>query len=259
MFVAPLGEPFTERVVIGRSDAPVATTEVFKFIEGVTGKVALLADELALPLRPPRLRAVFDHLQVMFTGEPHERPHVAGTARQMHRHDGSRLGRDPTFHIRRIKIDRIRFHVGKYRHELLVENANHRAHVGNRGHDHFGSRFQFQRRDRNVDRCRSRRTRHAVFERIRLPKPIEHRRRLRTLPIEQRLLLHHLGQRRQLFLPPTLTTRDSMSHRSGTTVDGQGGGRFDVLAHHLSQRSAFPAATALRCAEDAEGDRVILF
>ena len=95
-----------DRGILDEGQAPAIAVERLQRLEAEEACVAQRANRPSVVRRTERVRAVFDHAQVVPRGDPHDRIHVARQAVQMSGHDRARVWRDRAFQSRGIEGER---------------------------------------------------------------------------------------------------------------------------------------------------------
>ena len=185
---------------------------MLKIVERVAGEIADEPDGRAAVPGAPRLGAVLDEDELMLARDGREGGEIAGVAREMHRHDGPGLGGDGAADGSGIQLVSSRVEVGKHGHALLVKHADDGAHVGDRRDDDLVARAQAQRGDGDVEGGRAGGAGLAVFQRVMPAKLLDQGRGLRSFPIKERRLLHHVGEPGELGGAPALRLRGGFIH-----------------------------------------------
>ena len=105
---ANVAHPVRQLVIVGHDAAGVAiSAEIFSGIKRERRGVAKRADEFSLEPRQMRLRAIFNHPQLVFFGDGHDRVHVRRLAVKMHRNNSHRARSDFRFDLRGIDVERV--------------------------------------------------------------------------------------------------------------------------------------------------------
>ena len=160
------------------------------------------ADRLSAIFCAPGLRGVLDQRQPVLIRECFECAQIARVAAQVHGDDSLRLGRDAALHVCRVKVVSAGARVREDRHALLINHADDRPNVSDRRRDDFVARLDARRRHRDVQcRCAGR-ARHDVFHRADFFEAFDQQCRLRSFPVEERVLPQHRVQAFALRLAP---------------------------------------------------------
>ncbi len=125
---------------------------------------------------------------------------------------------DPPLHVRGIEVVRVGLQIGEDRHRLLVEHADDGPDVGDRSRDHFIPGADPRGRDCDVNGGGSRRAGHHMQERAHLAELLDQQRRLRALPVEERVLLDERIQALPLRFTPANQPRHRLAHRLRSAV-----------------------------------------
>ena len=227
VLVAPFGEGRAEARVVRADEAAVAAADVFELVEGIAGEITEESDGFAAVGRAPGLGAVFDDEQVMLAREGHDRVHVGRVAGEMDDHDRLGFRREAAADVGGVEIVGVRVDVGEDGHELLVEDADDGAHVGDGRGDDFGAGRKFERGDGDVESGGAGGAGEGPLQRVGAAELGEERGALRAVGVEQRRLVDHGGEAREFFGAPAVMHGAGGGDGFRPAVEGEGG----ILAH----------------------------
>src|SRR5579871_5353915 len=126
---------------IPRHDRPALSgRDLFIGIEGEHSSIAQSAALAAIIFRADCFASVFQHKQAAAAGNVQDRRHLRRKTKCMHNNNAPCSRSDGLFNCRRIKIERVRFDIHKYRNCSLISNGIRYGNEREGWHDDFVAR-----------------------------------------------------------------------------------------------------------------------
>ena len=227
--VGEQGRLVGEGVVVGEDHSRVAGADVLEVVQAEGPDRTHRSGEAALVFAQVALGEVLDHGDVFRGGEFEDRIHVRRHHGELHEHDRLRVFGD-------LRFDRFGGHhvgvgieVGEDGHGVLIEDADHRAHVA----DGRGNRLVADadvQEPRDVDRGGSAGDHHAMLHAVALGEGLAKPGDLCALGVEEAVLRDCLGEVSQLRLTPAMAGAVGRGLGGRAAVEGE----FRLVGHRSS-------------------------
>ena len=141
--------------IVGSEDAAFASRHVLRPLKAKRSKLAETPHTTPLPCGPVRVRAIFDHDEIVSLTQCRESVHVCGTTGEVNEDDGARSLVDGFFDRLRIEIDRLRINISKHRNGPDARNCGRGSDEGDGRDDHLIARTNSAGDQRNLKRNRA--------------------------------------------------------------------------------------------------------